>query len=154
MSNCTSLKGVIEEKQRLLDMKIMSKEDLDNIDDRTIFDFFCCELGKFIISCNSYMKEKYINIIENAQNIGYMEENDILVRCIVDLICEKDGQYYLIDYKTDTLNNPNDEKEVHQKAMSHKKQLDVYKDALKNMYNIDIKKTYIAFVDYGTFSEI
>lgn len=151
---CTSLKGVIEEKQRLLDMKIMSKEDLDNIDDRTIFDFFCCELGKFIISCNSYMKEKYINIIENAQNIGYMEENDILVRCIVDLICEKDGQYYLIDYKTDTLNNPNDEREVHQKAMSHKKQLDVYKDALKNMYNIDIKKTYIAFVDYGTFSEI
>lgn len=151
---CTSLKGVINEKERLLTNNIMLEEDLQNIDERTIFDFFCSELGQFIISSDNYMKEKYINIIENAQDIGYLEQNDILVRCIVDLICEKDGKYYLIDYKTDTLYDAKDEKEVHQKALSHKKQLDVYKEALKNMYNIDIYKTYIAFVDYGVSSEI
>lgn len=152
--NCSTYEGVISEKKKLIDNNIMLEEDLDNIDMKKMALFFESDLGKFIISSDSYLKEKYINVIKDATEIGYMKSNDILVRCIIDLICVKNGKYYLIDYKTDSIKNTEDKEEIKTKALSHKKQLDVYKEALLNMYNIQIEKTYIAFVNYGVSCEI
>ena len=151
---CGSVNGILSEEERLVEEGTMSQEDLANVDTEKLFTFFQSELGKFIISCDEYTKEKYINIIKDAKEIGYMDSNDILVRCIIDLVCKKDGKYYLIDYKTDKLNNPDDKEEVRQKALNHKKQIDLYKNALKNIYGINIEKSYIAFVNYSVSSEI
>ena len=152
--NCNSINDIESEKNKLIEKNIMNIEDINNVDIEKIYNFFKCELGQFIISCNKYYKEKYINIIKDATEVGFSEKNDILIRCIVDLVCEKDGKYYLVDYKTDKINNVDDEKEIKEKALTHKKQLDIYKDALKEVYSIDIEKTYIAFVNYGVYSEI
>lgn len=152
--NCNSINGIENEKNKLIENNIMNVDDLEKIDISKIYSFFQCDLGQFIISCNKYYKEKYINIIKDAKEIGYLEENDILIRCIVDLVCEKDGKYYLIDYKTDKITNTDDKQEIKTKALVHKKQLDLYKEALKNVYSINIEKTYIAFVNYGVFEEI
>ena len=153
-NNCKSLEGIIEEKDKLIKSGIMSEDDLSKIDLTRIFNFFKSELGTFIMSCDKLHKEKYINIIKNARDIGYQKDEDVLIRCIMDLICEKDGKFYLVDYKTDKINNPDDEKEVYQKAMTHKQQIDLYADALNKMYGVEISKRYIAFVNFGTFAEI
>lgn len=152
--NCETLNGLLEEKKNIKEKGFMSDEDIENVNIEKIFKFFQSSLGKFIISSDEYMREKYINIIKNATEMGYLESNDILVRCILDLICKKDGKYYLIDYKTDTLENPSDLESVKNKALTHKSQLDLYKSALKSAYDIDIEKSYIAFINYGISYEV
>jgi len=154
LRNCSTLEGVINEKEKLISLGIMSQEDLDKINIENICNFFNSNLGEFIISCDKFYKEKYVNVIKNARDIGYFEDNDILVRCIIDLICEKDGKYYLIDYKTDKIKDTNDTNEIKNKALTHKTQLDLYKDALLKMYGVEIEKSYIAFVNFGVYAEV
>jgi len=63
------------------------------------------------------------------------KENDVIWNGIIDFLYKKDGEYHIIDYKT----NRNDEGlDEH-----YKPQLDAYKKALKEIKDIDVKDAYI-----------
>lgn len=154
LSKFVSEEGVQIQKEELAADGVMDKEDLKYVDTDKLMRFFCSTLGKEIISAEEFIKEKYIGIIKNAAEMGYSKDEDILVRCIIDLIFKKDEKYYLVDYKTDTIFDVNDEAEVRDKAYRHKPQLDMYREALKSMYGINIERAYVAFVNYGAYYDI
>lgn len=154
LSKCNSETGIEGQKALLEAQGVMSSDDIANVNTKNLNKFFSSWLGNMICTADKYTKEKYIGIIKDAKEIGYNANDDILVRCIIDLIFEKDGKTYLVDYKTDHLNNPSDDVEAYEKALTHKEQLDLYKESLANMYGIIIEKAYIAFINYGVSCEI
>lgn len=143
---CVDEKGIEEEFERIAPMM---KEEAKYVSLNKMKDFFCSSIGQFITSCDEYMKEKHVNIIKKSKEMDYQQEKDILVRCIIDLVCVKDGKYYLIDYKTDHVKNPENEEELKEKASVHTEQLNLYKEALETVYGIQIETAYVAFLNYG-----
>lgn len=154
LSECLTEEGIRKQKENMSAAGVMDSDDLKNVDEVKLAKFFATPLGMFIAKADSHIKEKYIGIIVDAKELGYSENEDILVRCIIDLLCVKDGKYYLVDYKTDKIYRPEDEAEVRDKAYAHKPQLDMYRNALMDMYGISVERMYIAFVNYASYYDI
>lgn len=131
----------------------IKEEDMKYVNARKLEKFFNTDLGRMIRSSDSFIKEKYVSIIVNSSDVGYGGNEDILARCIVDLIFIRDGKYYLVDYKTDRIENPDSDEDVNQAAMKHHEQLMLYCDALNQMYGIIIEKAYVAFINAGVYAE-
>ena len=129
----------------------MRQEDVDLVDLIKLEKFFESELAQMIKTADKIEKEKSISILESADNVGFysMNTKEILVRCILDLMFEKDGEWYLVDYKTDKINDENDDNELTNKILSHRTQLSFYEKAIKKIYGITIKDSYIVFLDIG-----
>jgi len=154
LKKCIDEDGIKLQKELIGSQGIMLYEDLENVDEGKLAGFFSTTLGKEIAGADEFIREKYIGIIKDSAEIGYSANEDILVRCIIDLIYKKDGKFYLVDYKTDRILNPYDEAEVRDKAYSHKPQLDMYIEALREMYGINIERAYVAFVNYGAYYDV
>lgn len=54
----------------------------------------------------------------------YEEADNVIVEGIIDLLCVKDGEAVIVDYKTDHYRNPE----------THRKQLEYYKKAVESIY--------------------
>lgn len=154
LKKCSTETGISLQKDIMQNEGVMDGEDLKYVDAYKLFLFFQSALGQDILSADEYIKEKYIGIVKNASDVGYSQDEDILVRCIIDLIYKKDGKYYLVDYKTDHIFHTDDEAEVRMRAYGHKPQLDMYREALKSMYDIEIERAYVAFVNYGVYYDV
>ena len=143
--------GLLDQKEDIIDKKLMRQEDVDLVDLIKLEKFFESELAQMIKTADKIEKEKSISILESADNVGFysMNTKEILVRCILDLMFEKDGEWYLVDYKTDKINDENDDNELTNKILSHRTQLSFYEKAIKKIYGITIKDSYIVFLDIG-----
>lgn len=104
-----------------------------------------------IIEADELQRERSISVIENADNVGFysMNTKKILIRCILDLMFKKDGKWYLVDYKTDKINDETDDNELTSKILSHRTQLALYEKAIKEIYGITVEDIYIVFLDIG-----
>ena len=143
--------GLLDQKEDIIDKKLMRQEDVDLVDLIKLEKFFESELAQMIKTADKIEKEKSISILESADNVGFysMNTKEILVRCILDLMFKKDGEWYLVDYKTDKINDENDDNELTNKILSHRTQLSFYEKAIKKIYGITIKDSYIVFLDIG-----
>ncbi|MFA5603455.1 MAG: helicase-exonuclease AddAB subunit AddA [Bacilli bacterium] len=141
-----SLKDAIN---KLVSDKIISIEELKLVNINKIINFFNDQiyLNK-ILGSNIYREHQItftinINELEEDSNL----EDEIVVEGIIDLFCEKDNFYYLIDYKSDVVTN------VQELISRYKKQLDLYEHALSKKTKGHIKK-YIYSFHFGKFLEI
>lgn len=140
------LKGAIN---KLVSEKTINSEELKLININKIANFFNDQiyLDK-ILDSNIYREHEITFTI----NINQLEENsnhddEIVIEGIIDLFCEKDSFYYLIDYKSDIVTN---EQEL---ITRYKKQLDLYEYALSKKTKGNIKK-YIYSFHFGKFIDI
>lgn len=148
-------KNIIEQKNNILANNIMMAEDLEIINYKKLAKFFESKVGKMIKSANRYYKEKSMNILKPAIDIGLSDDyQEILVRCVVDLVFEIDGEYYLLDYKTDRIKDPSDTLEIAARIQSHQDQISLYSEAFKKIYHKPIKTSYIAFLDMSDAVEL
>lgn len=127
------------------DGKITPKEtDIINI--KEIAGMVNSELGATLANADEIKKEFNILYKTDAKSLGYQDSEDIVVRCVVDLMFKIGENYFLLDYKTDKISS---DEEMQIKAESHKQQIELYRKALKNTYGIDVKGSYIAFLRKG-----
>lgn len=102
------------------------------------------EMHTLLSSAKSIHTE--IPFIMNQQAIGYSDHDNQIVQGIMDCLIEIDGQFAIIDYKTDKVQDRNLTKE--DLVDRYYTQMDIYKRSAEKALQKDVK-VYLYFFDYG-----
>lgn len=128
-------------KQELIVKKIISLEEANFINLFKIQNFLNSKLAEKLRRAKIIEKEKAFCLKIKAKEV-FEEANDefILVQGIIDLYAIlDDGKIVLIDYKTDFVENGNEQLLVEK----YQKQLKMYKQALEEALNKKVEESYI-----------
>ena len=82
------------------------------------------------------------------------DEDASIIQGMIDLIFEKEGQYYFVDYKTDAFNrrrSMSDEEIGEQLKSRYKVQMTYYRNTLETILNTNVKG-YLYFFKFGQLS--
>ena len=127
--------------------KIITDKEKESINPWVILKFTKSNIWKELKEAKEYHKEEpfYINIPANEVIESTLDEN-ILVQGIIDLYyVTKDGELVLLDYKTDFINEGEEQILIDR----HKPQLMLYKRALESGINKKVDKIYIYSTKLG-----
>lgn len=125
----------------LVEKEIILQKEADSVNYNKILEFFKSEIWQEMKEAKLVEQEKafYFNIKAN-KIYDVKSEEDILVQGIIDLYyINKDDELVLVDYKTDYVDNNNEEilKE------KYDIQLSIYKKALEKALDREVNKVYI-----------
>ena len=118
------------------------------------------EDSSLLVSCqnilNDFEKGKILKELKDMEFLGSeipfsMYENGIMVNGVIDaLFKNKQGQIFIVDFKTDKINN----EDLKSYSLKYKSQLDMYEQAVKKMFkNTEIKKA-LAYLSQDLLFEI
>lgn len=139
----------IEKKQdlekylnNLIEKNILTISDLKLIDANKIYKFLESKLGKELKNSKEIYKE--VEFVLEDETIS-----NSIIQGIIDLyyINEK-GNIILVDFKTDKISNKE------QFLNTYKKQLEIYRNALEKLTNLEVETTYIYSFNLDTEIEI
>ena len=141
----------MEEKQHLLNINRISKEQFAVISKADINRFLQSKTYQFITSAERVEKEYRFTVNISAKEIGEpfekCSEQVILQGAMDCLVINHDG-IIIIDYKTDYA------KDISELKIRYQKQLDLYKIAAQQIFNIPVKKCIIYSTKLGQEIEV
>jgi ATP-dependent helicase/nuclease subunit A len=159
--------GVDEEIERLVEERFITRAIADLIYRDKVQVFFKSSLYKMISESDDVIREKRFNTRLGAAQFTLdksfadeLKDETVLVQGVVDCVVrDKDGEYVLIDYKTDYL--PNDyDRAVEILRERYENQLKYYKLAIERVMGVKVKENVIYSFSLGKeiylsgFSEI
>lgn len=132
--------------KELTDRGTLTKKEAEGIYAANIVDFFSKGLGSRMLASPRVERELAFNHRVKASSVFDADTDEtLLLQGIIDCCFIEGGEWVLIDYKTDYV--PKDRtKEV---AMSHAKQLRLYKSALEELTGIPVKECWIHLLSTG-----
>lgn len=132
--------------KELTDRGILTKKEAEGIYAANIVDFFSKGLGSRMLVSPRVERELAFNHRVKANSIFDADtEETLLLQGIIDCCFIEGGKWVLMDYKTDYVSKGR-AKEV---AMSHAKQLRLYKSALEELTGIPVKECWIHLLSTG-----
>lgn len=146
----TSYFGLMEQRDEMVANGIIKQDIANMIDIANIDEFLTNDnLAKMIKSAEEIKREISISYIADSEQLNLFSggTKKVLVRCVIDLLFKKDGKWYLVDYKTDRIEDPNDDNELTDKINGHKGQLSFYEMALIENMGIKVEDSYIVFLN-------
>jgi ATP-dependent helicase/nuclease subunit A len=129
----------------LVGKNFITREEANVINRNYLINFLQSTIGRQLQYAQIIEKEKpfcaKISLKEvNPVEYGKDEENYILVQGIIDLFFKtKDGDWVLLDYKTDYVPDNNENYLIEK----YKKQLEIYKKALEIYIGVKVSKVVI-----------
>ena len=146
----------VEEKfKTLIEDGMFKEEDLKQIDVDKIKRYVISELYNRIENSNMvkrempFMMKKYAKDVFKNQNIT--SEDEVIVQGIIDCLFEEDGKIVILDYKTDRVYKDDISKEdrINEIVKNYKVQLDLYEEAVKEIFNMEVKEKILYLFDSG-----
>ncbi|WP_053955307.1 helicase-exonuclease AddAB subunit AddA [Inediibacterium massiliense] len=137
------IKGQIE---NMIEIELLKREDVENIDIKKILNFFKNSIGKRMIGAKKIYREIPFNFVKKAlQVISNVEDchEKLLIQGIIDCYFEEEDGLVLIDYKTDYIGTQNKEEIINQYMI----QIELYKEALEEITKKNVKESYIYLFD-------
>lgn len=128
--------------EKMLAKRLITKSEAEYLNPSKFEAFFNSDVGKRMSEAVLVEKEKSFTYYVEAKNIFPTLKTDekIIVQGVIDCYFQdKNGNYVLIDYKTDRI-APGMESRL---AEKHKKQIELYKSAMSDIMDIYIKEAYI-----------
>lgn len=113
--------------------ELLTSEERASLDSEMLYEFFCSELGKRMRRSKNVIRE----------NSFMLKKDEVLVSGVIDSYFEEDGEWVLIDYKTDYLGIGSKK----DKAEMYRPQLELYKEALESSTDKAVKEAYIYLFD-------
>lgn len=142
-----------DEIEKLLDKlqneNVISKEYANLIDKKEIFR--AKEILKdIVLGADKVYKEKQFIMQQNYNKIVKNSDNNtkIIIQGIIDLVVIKDGQTFLIDYKTNRTKNED------LLIKNYALQLDIYSQAFEKATNIAVNKKFLYSFYMGKLIEV
>jgi len=133
---------IAKELQRLEKRGIITAEEIMDIDNIKIKNFFNSAIGGRASTSNNLQNEfKFSILCPSRTYYPNSGDDEILLQGVVDCFFEEDGKLVVIDFKTDRVN----EETIHEKARLYSPQLETYADALKRITGKPVKEQYIYF---------
>lgn len=134
----------------------MEKDDIISADDRKYIDtdkiseFFTSSIGGRMLSSKAVYREKPFQIFISAREYdpslsSVYEDENIILQGIIDCYFEEDGEYVLLDYKTDKTGKSGSEG-IRKK---YNKQLELYQQAIEQLSGNSVKEKILYLFDTG-----
>lgn len=126
------------QRERMLEGGVVTQAEGSAVSVRMLVDFFASPLGVRLLASGRVEREWAFTFRRSARD-GQVQ----LVQGVIDCCFEEDGQWVLVDYKTDS---PRDVQAVLHK---HRPQLNVYADALLRITGMEVKERILYLVRAG-----
>ena len=134
----------------LIKREIISEKQSLIINPFKIYKFFKSNIGKRALKSHFIKREQsiysqikmsdiYLNNEDVQNNRVIYDKESLMLRGIIDLYFEEDGEIVIVDYKTDYIDEDNKQDVIDR----YKKQLELYADALNRLTGKKIKDKYL-----------
>lgn len=132
--------------KELTDRGTLTKKEAEGIYAANIVDFFSKGLGSRMLASPRVERELAFNHRVKANSVFDADTDEtLLLQGIIDCCFIEGGEWVLIDYKTDYVPKGG----AREVAMSHAKQLRLYKSALEELTGIPVKECWIHLLSTG-----
>ena len=116
-----------------------TEEERNLLSDTSLYKFFSSDLGQRLINAKRIERElPFSMLFEGKRVYDTLEDGEnLFLQGIIDTAFEEDGEWVLVDYKTDRVKSGED------LIKRYKIQLDLYKEALQRLTGMPVKACYI-----------
>ena len=116
-----------------------TEEERNLLSDTSLYKFFSSDLGKRLINAKRIERElPFSMLFEGKRVYDTLEDGEnLFLQGIIDTAFEEDGEWVLVDYKTDHVKSGED------LIKRYKIQMDLYKEALQRLTGMSVKASYI-----------
>ena len=116
-----------------------SDEERSLLSDRSLYGFFNSDLGQRLIASRRVERELPFSMLFDGNRVyPDVEKGErLFLQGIIDTAFVEDGQWVLVDYKTDRV------KSGDELIRRYKIQMDLYKEALETLTDMSVKASYI-----------
>ncbi|MDO5111330.1 MAG: helicase-exonuclease AddAB subunit AddA [Clostridia bacterium] len=124
----------------------MSRMQADAVRVSPVVAFFSSDLGRRLCASERVERERGFNYRVSARKaLSADTDEPMLLQGVIDCCFRENGAWVIIDYKTDFV-PPG---KAHEVAARHKRQLDIYADALTALTGEPVKEKYIHLLHTG-----
>ena len=131
--------SLTKELDGLVTKGTFTEEERNLLSDTSLYKFFSSDLGKRLINAKRIERElPFSMLFEGKRVYDTLEDGETLfLQGIIDTAFEEDGEWVLVDYKTDRVKSGED------LIKRYKIQMDLYKEALQRLTGMPVKACYI-----------
>ena len=116
-----------------------TEEERNLLSDTSLYKFFSSDLGKRLINAKRIERELPFSMLFEGKRVydTLKDGENLFLQGIIDTAFEEDGEWVLVDYKTDRVKSGED------LIKRYKIQMDLYKEALQRLTGMPVKASYI-----------
>lgn len=131
--------SLTKELDELVRKGTFTEEERNLLSDTSLYKFFSSNLGKRLINAKRIERElPFSMLFEGKRVYDSLEDGEnLFLQGIIDTAFEEDGEWVLVDYKTDRVKSGED------LIKRYKIQMDLYKEALQRLTGMPVKACYI-----------
>ena len=131
--------SLTKELDALVRKGTFTEEERNLLSDTSLYKFFSSDLGKRLINANRIERELPFSMLFDGKRVyDTLEDGEnLFLQGIIDTAFEEDGEWVLVDYKTDRVKYGED------LIKRYKIQMDLYKEALQRLTGMPVKACYI-----------
>ena len=131
--------SLTKELDALVTKGTFTEEERNLLSDTSLYKFFSSDLGKRLINAKRIERElPFSMLFEGKRVYDTLEDGEnLFLQGIIDTAFEEDGEWVLVDYKTDRVKSGED------LIKRYKIQMDLYKEALQRLTGMSVKASYI-----------
>ena len=140
-SRISTVQEIRDQIKELLEGELISQKEADAINAKKVFEFFKSSLGKRVLKSKKVYRELPFYTEISEDNI----EDKIRLQGVIDCFFYEGDQIVLLDYKTDYVEDGNEEEMINR----YKVQLGYYKDALEKITEKEVNETFLYLFHLG-----
>ena len=131
--------SLTKELDALVTKGTFTEEERNLLSDTSLYKFFSSDLGKRLINAKRIERELPFSMLFEGKRVYDTLEagENLFLQGIIDTAFEEDGEWILVDYKTDRVKSGGD------LIKRYKIQMDLYKEALQRLTGMPVKASYI-----------
>ena len=131
--------SLTKELDELVTKGTFTEEERNLLSDTSLYKFFSSDLGQRLINAKRIERElPFSMLFEGKRVYDSLEDGEnLFLQGIIDTAFEEDGEWVLVDYKTDRVKSGED------LIKRYKIQMDLYKEALQRLTGMPVKACYI-----------
>ncbi len=149
--NCGTDNGIQSELKRLVQQGTLSQEQVEMIDPKILSGFFQSHIGKRFMDASRVLKEFKFSVLMDGKHFAPCNDGErVLVQGVVDCALVEDDGIVVVDFKTDNVN----ESTLQDAVQRYRAQVEVYSDALSQIYEKVVKESYLYFFKIQQFVKV
>ena len=131
--------SLTKELDALVTKGTFTEEERNLLSDTSLYKFFSSDLGKRLINAKRIEREMPFSMLFEGKRVydSLEDGENLFLQGIIDTAFEEDGEWVLVDYKTDRVKSGED------LIKRYKIQMDLYKEALQRLTGMPVKACYI-----------
>ena len=131
--------SLTKELDALVTKGTFTEEERNLLSDTSLYKFFSSDLGKRLVNAKRIERELPFSMLFDGKRVyDTLEDGEnLFLQGIIDTAFEEDGEWILVDYKTDRVKSGED------LIKRYKIQMDLYKEALHRLTGMPVKACYI-----------